>query len=98
MVTNDLTESSFAGVTSQVQTYGRIGMCNDADISDMYRNGYFSCPTTKKDLKEVNNGTFQDFPEELWLTAIMAAMEDTPVTNHANNQSLEIQRERREEK
>ena len=38
MVTNDLAESSFAGVTSQVQTYGRIGMFNAAAISGMYRN------------------------------------------------------------
>ena len=51
MVTNDLDESSFAGVTSKVQTYGRIGMCNAADISDMSINEYLSCPTTKKDLK-----------------------------------------------
>ena len=39
MVTNDLTESSFAGVTYQVQTYGRIGMCNAAAITNMSRNG-----------------------------------------------------------
>ena len=62
MVTNDLSESSFAGITYQVQTYGRIGMCNAAAISDMPRNGYLSRPTTKKDLKEVNRGLFHDLP------------------------------------
>ena len=65
MVTNDLAENSFAGVTSQVQTYGQIGMCNAADIRKMSRNGYLYRPTTKKDLKEGNRGMFHDFPEEL---------------------------------
>ena len=51
MVINNLAESSFAGVTSQVQTYGHIGICNDAYISDMSRNGYLTLPTTKKYLK-----------------------------------------------
>ena len=90
MVTNYLYESSFAGVTSQVQIYGRIGMFNAAAISDMSRNGYLSRPTTKKDLKEVNRGLFHNFPEELQLTAVMAALEDALVTHKANNQSLEL--------
>ena len=98
MATNDLAESSFAGVTSQVQNYGRIGMFNATDISDMSRNGYLSRPITKKDLKEVNMGLFHDLPEELRLAAVMAEMEDAPVTHKANNQSLELQRERRQEK
>ena len=92
MVTNDLAESSFTGVTSQVQTYGRIGMCNAAAIIYMSRNRYLSRPTTKKDLKEGNRGLFHDFPEELRLTAVMAAMEDAPITHKENNQSLELQR------
>ena len=75
MVNNDIAESSFAGVTSQVQTYGRIGMCNAAAISDMSINGYLSRPTTKKDLKEGNRGLFHDFPEELRLTAVTEATE-----------------------
>ena len=98
MATSDLSESSFAGVTSQVQTYGWIGMCNAADISDMSINGYLSHPTNKKDLKEGNRGMFNDFPEELQLTDIMASMEDAPITHQANNQSPELQRERRREK
>ena len=61
-------------------------MCNDAAIIDMSRNGYLSCPNTKKDLKEGNRGMFHDFPEELQLTAIMTAMEYTPVIHQANNQ------------
>ena len=98
MVTNDLAESSFAGVTYQVQTYGRIGMCNTASISDISRNEYLSCPITKKDLKEGNRGLFHDLPEDLQLNDVMAAMEDAPVTHKANNQSLELQCEIRQEK
>ena len=41
---------------------------------------------------------FHAFPEELQLTALMAAMEDAPVTHQANNKSLEIQHGRRREK
>ena len=65
MVTNNLSESSFAGVTSQVQTYERVGMCNAAAISDMSGNEYLSRPTNKKVLKEGNRGVFHDFPEQL---------------------------------
>ena len=86
MVTNNLTESSFAGVTYQVQTYGRIGMCNAAAISNISRNGYLSRPTTKKELKEGDRCMFHDFPEELLLNSVMAAMEDAPVTHQENNQ------------
>ena len=73
MVTNDLAESSFAGVTYQVKTYGHIGMFNATAISDMYRNGYLSCTTTKNDSKEGNRGMFNDFTEELRITAVMIA-------------------------
>ena len=61
MLTNNLAESSFTGVTSQVQTYGWIGMCNAASISYMSRNRYLSRPTNKKDLKEGNRGMFHAF-------------------------------------
>ena len=39
-----------------------------------------------------------DLSEELRLTAVMEATEDDPVTHKANNQSLDIQRERGREK
>ena len=74
MSTNDISESSFTGVTYQVKTYGWIGMCNSAAISDMYRNIYLSRPTTRKDLKEGSRGMFHYFTEELRLPAVMAAM------------------------
>ena len=49
-------------------------------------------------IQESNRFFFHDFPEELRLTVVMAAMEDTPIMHNADNQSLEIQRERRQEK
>ncbi len=51
---NDLAESSFAGVTAQVQVFGRIGMANAAAVSDMARNGFLHRPTTRK---EIESGT-----------------------------------------
>ena len=39
MVTNNLTKRSFTVVTYEVQTYGRIGICNAEATSDMSRNG-----------------------------------------------------------
>ena len=57
------------------------GMCNAAAISNISRNGKFSRPTTKKDLKEGNRGMFHDFIEELRLTSVMAEIEDAPVTH-----------------
>ena len=40
MAVNDIAESSFAGVTSQLQVFVLIGMAITADISDMDRNGF----------------------------------------------------------
>ena len=94
MKTNNLAESSFVGVTYQVQTYVRIITCNVADIIDMSRNGNLSCPNTEKDLQEGNRGMFHNFPEDFWLTAVMNEMEDAPVTHQADNPSLELQLER----
>eukprot|EP00957_Ditylum_brightwellii_P185647 14134773-Ditylum_brightwellii.AAC.1 len=52
MVTNDLAENSFAGVTTQVQTYGHIDLCSAAAVSDIARNSHLSRPTTTKELKK----------------------------------------------
>ena len=49
-------------------------------------NGYVSCPNNKNDLKEGNKGMFDDFLEELRLTALMEAMKDAPFTHQAKNQ------------
>ena len=48
MDVNDLVYSSFAGVTSQLQVFGRIGMTSPADIIDMAINGFLDRPTKKR--------------------------------------------------
>ena len=92
MAVNDLAESSFAGVTSQVQCYGRIGLHAAAAVSDMDRNNFLSRPTSKKDMAENKRGLFHGLPEELRITSVMAAMEDAPETRQSNNASTEAQR------
>ena len=88
---NDLAESAFAGVTTQVQCDGRIGMHAAASVSDMSWNSFLSRPTTKKDIFKGEQGLFHGLPEELRVTAVMAAMEDAPATRQSNNASIEAQ-------
>ena len=59
MAVNDLAESSFGGVTAQLEVFGRVGLAHAAGVSDMQRNGFIKRPTTKKDIenKEVRSGT-----------------------------------------
>ena len=51
MASNDLAKSSFAGVTAQVQCYGRIGMCAAAAVSDYDRHGFLHRGTLAKQIK-----------------------------------------------
>ena len=88
---NDLAESSFAGLTAQVQVFGRIGMANAAAISDMKRNGFLS-----RDGE--GNGLFHDLPPELQLTALMTALQFAPDTRQLNNAGLERARETKRQK
>ena len=52
MVTNDLAESSFAGMTSQITNYGRINLFSAAGLSHISRNGFLFKPKTTKEIKE----------------------------------------------
>ena len=51
---NDLAESSFYGVTAQVQCYGQIDMSNAAAVSNVARNGLLN-PDGKKN--QINHAT-----------------------------------------
>ena len=95
MVTvNDLAESSFAGVTANMQAFGRVGIHGAAVVSDVSRNGFLSRPTTRKEMKATKrHGLFHDLPEELNMTAVMAAMEQAPATRVTSNDALNRQRE-----
>jgi hypothetical protein len=98
MATNDHAESSFAGVTAQVQCYGRIDMFKAAAVSDMDRNDFVSRPTTNKEMEADERGLFHALPEELKTTLTLMAMEDAPTTRQSNNASLERQRQMKEKK
>ena len=74
MVVNDLAESSFAGVTDQLQVFGRILMSNPTTISDMAMNGFLDQTTTNKDMINKKTSLFHDLPEEFHITAIMCAV------------------------
>ena len=65
LAVNDIVESSFSGVTSQLQVFGRIGMASASDIRDMARNGFLDQPTTNKDMSDKKTSMFHDLPEEL---------------------------------
>ena len=88
---NDLAESSFAGVTAQVEVYGRIGMANAAAISDMARNGFLSRPSCNQDLESgEGRGLFHGLREGLKITAVMAAVDMAPQTRESNNAALDL--------
>ena len=57
MASNDLAESSFAGVTAQVKCYGRIGMSAAAAVSDVGRNGFLFRGTPRPQLKRASKNT-----------------------------------------
>ena len=88
---NDLAESSFAGVITQVQCCGRIGISNAAVVSDVARNGFLNrggtnkqinCATTstKKKQKGKKRGLYHGLPKELQITLLMMCMQDAPAT------------------
>ena len=82
MASTDLAESSFSGVTVQVQCYGLIYMCSTDDVSDTARNGFLYCPTINKQMEGHQKGLFHGMPNELQITLVMVAMEDAPETNN----------------
>ena len=92
-------ESSFAGLTAQVQVFGRVGMAAAAAISDLKWNGFLKRLTTKKEMKEGKaHGLFHGLPEELKITALMCAMEMAPATHDNDNRELDRQREAKKAK
>lgn len=109
MASNDLAESSFAGVTAQVQCYGRIGMSAAAAVSDVGRNGFLFRGTPRPQLKraskntnikkkEIKRGLYHGLPKELQITLMMTCMEDSPATRKKNNENLERARDWRAQK
>ena len=88
MSVNDLAESSFAGVTSQLQVFGLIGMASADAISNMASNGFLHQPNTNKKNIDKKTSLFHDFPEELNITAIMCAVQEALDKRHSNTNAM----------
>ena len=101
---NDLAEIPFAGVTAQVQNYGRIGTSNAAAVSDVARNGLLNRDGTKKQInhattskekkqKDKKRGLYHGLTKDLQITLLMMCMEDALATRKQNNDDLNRSRE-----
>ena len=75
MAISDLSESSLADATAQLQVFGQIGMASATAIRDMARNGFLGQHTTNKEMSDKKKILFHDFPEEFQITAIMCALQ-----------------------
>ena len=89
MASNNLAESSFAGLTAQIQCYGHIGMCNAATDSDTLRNGFLSRPTTRKEINKQKIVLYNTIVQELHITLGMVCMEDSTAVLKRNDDLLE---------
>ena len=102
MASNDFAENSFAGVTAQIQCFGRIGMSAAAAVSDTARNGYLFRGEMPRRInrkrkrasatvpeKEKKHGLYHGLPKELQITLMLMCMEDAPETRARNNEDLE---------
>ena len=98
MAMNDLEESSFAGVTAQLQVFGRIGMAGAAAIIDMARNGFLYQLNTNKEMNDNKTSLFNDFPEDLYRTTIMCAVQEDPITRQSNTNGMERQRNTKQDR
>ena len=94
----DLAESSFAGMTAQLQVFGRIGMASADDIIVMARNGFLDQRTINKDTCDKKTSLFHYFLEELQITAIMCAVQEAPATRQLNIDAMYRQRNAKQER
>ena len=92
MAVNDLSESSFAGVTAKLQIFVQIGMSGAASIGNMARNGFLDRPTKNKYISDKKTSLFHDFPEELHITAITCVVQEDPTTRHLNTNYMDRNR------
>ena len=95
---NDPAECSCAGVTAQVQCYGRIGMHSAAAVTGMSRNDFLTRSITKNKTSNEQRGLFHVLPEELRMTAVMVTMDDALQTRPLDNMSDALQREIKQKK
>ena len=100
MASNDLAESSYAGVTAHVQCYDRIGIYAVAAVSKVARNGFLSQSSmhkqtnrtttgTKKQKKAKKQGLDYVLPKELQISLLMICMGNSLATRKTHNDNLE---------
>ena len=68
-------------MTDQLEVFGRIGLANAAEVSDMQRNGYLKRP----DLENNEVSLYFGLQEELRITATMTAVKLSPAVRKSNN-------------
>ena len=90
MTTNDCAESSFAGVTNQLQQFSRISIPAAAAVNDMKRNQFLNC--------DRNKGLFHGFPDDIQSALMIGVTEDAPATTKENKERLDVQREAKRKK
>ena len=97
MDVNGLVESSFTGVTAQLQVFGWIGMTSAAAISNTARNGFLDQVTTNKEMSYNKTSLFHDFPEELQITAIIWAVQEDTATWQPKTNDMDRKRNVKQE-
>lgn len=89
LAVNDLAESAFAGLTTQLKVYGRGDLKSLAAVSDLAFNGFMDRPLTSDEIKGDERGFFHTWPEELKIALASTAMKYKTATKKANNIGLE---------
>ena len=98
MDVNDLTESSFAGVTTQLQLFGRILMIRAVAIRNMAKYGFLDQPTTNKEMSDKKTSMFHGLPDEFQITDIMCAVQEGSTTRQLNTDAMDKQRNSKQER
>ena len=107
--TNDLSESAHAGVTYNIQQYGKIDIKRAAAISQVKSNSDFSRLVVKQIKRKSRKGKeqqpikqklglFHSFPPELRSSVLIMAMENAPATRKENANELEFVHQARQRK
>ena len=105
MAVNDPSEISFGGTTQQIQTFGRIGLTNAGGVDQVKRNGDFYRALGKiksrqggKDKNERSIGIFHTLSEEMKMTLLLMAREDSEETRVYDQTAITQQRKEKQRK
>jgi hypothetical protein len=94
MATNDPAESPFAGLTRQLQQFGRMLGIHESTISHARQNGDF-----KRDIKSPrNNGAFHCLSPEMRESLLLFALKASPEVRKAEKIALDRQRAAKKKK